>query len=103
MADAQDAPIACTLSGTDFEERIAWIAQLNRDGLRAHRREGASLHLHYDAAVPERVHELVRKESACCAFLSFAIEEEGDAIVVTITVPDRAGDSADALLEPFRQ
>ena len=101
MADARDAPIACTLSGADFEERIAWIAQLNRDGLRTHRREGASLHLHYDAAVRDRVHELIRRESACCAFLAFAVDEADDGIAVTITVPDRARDDADELLAPF--
>jgi hypothetical protein len=101
MADEQPAPIACTLSGTDYEERIAWIAQLNRDGLRTHRREGVSLRLDYDAAVRDRVHDLVRRESICCAFLTFTVDGAADGVTVTITVPDRARDNADALLEPF--
>ena len=102
MTDAQDTPIACTLSGADFDERLAWIAEVNREGLRSFRREGASLHLLYDAAVRERVHELVRKESACCAFLAFAVADTGDGVAVTITVPDRAREHAGQLFEAFQ-
>jgi hypothetical protein len=101
MTDEQDPPIACTLTGTDYEERLAWIAALNRDGLRTHRREDAVLHLEYDAAVRDRVHELIRRESACCAFLAFTVAETAGGVGVTIAVPDRARDHADQLLEPF--
>jgi hypothetical protein len=64
-----ERPIACTLGRNDYRERLAWIAQLNRVGLRSHRRDLMTLELHYAAAVRHRVHQLVRQEAECCAFL----------------------------------
>ncbi|MEQ1872000.1 MAG: hypothetical protein ABL961_18440 [Vicinamibacterales bacterium] len=96
-----NAPIACALGGTDYAERLAWIASLNRDGLLSHQRHGAALELRYAAAVRERVHELVRKESECCAFLAFALDESGSDVRLTITAPDRVRDAADVFFEPF--
>jgi len=101
MTSKDEAPIACTLGGNDYQERLAWIAQLNRDGLRSHRRGVMTLKLHYAAAVRDRVHQLVRQEAACCAFLGFAVDESPDQVNVTITVPERAGGIADDLLSPF--
>jgi hypothetical protein len=101
MTNTDDVPIACTLTGGNYKERLAWIARLNRDGLRSCRRDATSLELHYAADVRDRVHELVRQEAECCAFLAFAVDESPDAIRVTITVPARAQDMADQLFEPF--
>ena len=101
MANPHQVPIACTLTGGGYTERLAWIAQLNDDGLRGYRREATSLQLHYTAEVRERVHELVRNESTCCAFLMFAIDESPDDVRVTITVPERARDVVDEVLAPF--
>jgi hypothetical protein len=101
MTSRDQAPIACTLGGNDYQERLAWIAQLNRDGLRSHRRDLTTLELHYAAAVRDRVHQLVRQEGECCAFLGFAVDESPDQVSVTITVPERAGGIADDLLAPF--
>jgi hypothetical protein len=63
MTSRDDAPIACTLGGNDYRERLAWIAQLNRDGLRSHRRDAMTLELHYAATVRDRVYQLVRQEA----------------------------------------
>lgn len=94
-------PIACTLGGTDYTERLAWIASLNRDGLLSHERHDAALQLRYAPTVRGRVHELVRKESECCAFLNFALDESDSDVRLTITVPDRLRDAADHFFEPF--
>ncbi len=51
--------------------------------------------------VRDRVHELVRKESECCAFLAFALDESRGDVRLTITAPDRARDAADLFFEPF--
>jgi hypothetical protein len=96
-----EQPIACTLGGNDYRERLAWIAQLNRDGLRSHRRDVMTLELRYAAAVRDRVHQLVKQESECCAFLGFALDESDDQVSVTITVPERAGEIAGDLVAPF--
>lgn len=101
MTSRDEAPIACTLGGNDYRERLAWIAQLNRDGLRSHRRDVRTLELHYAAAVRDRVHQLVRQEAECCAFLGFAVDQSADQVSLTITVPERAGEIADDALAPF--
>ena len=96
-----NAPIACTLGEADYGERLAWIGRLNQDGLLGHERYDAVLELHYAATVRDRVHEMVRKERECCAFLTFALDESGRDVRLTITAPDRARDAADLLFEPF--
>lgn len=96
-----NAPIACTLGGADYVERLAWIASLNHDGLLGHERHDATLELRYDATVRDRVHELVRMESECCAFLTFALEESGRDVRLRITAPDRVRNGADVFFEPF--
>jgi hypothetical protein len=101
MTSRDDTPIACTLGGNDYHERLAWIAQLNQDGLQSHRRGARTLELHYGAAVRDRVHHLVKQESGCCAFLAFAVAESADQVRVTITVPARAEEITDDLLAPF--
>ena len=101
MRSRDETPIACTLGGNDYHQRLAWIAQLNRDGLQSHRRDAMTLELRYAAAVRDRVHQLVRQEAECCAFLGFAVNESADQVSVTITVPERAGEIAGDLLAPF--
>ena len=96
-----NAPIACTLGGDDYAERLAWIANLNQDGLLSYERHEAALELRYAASVCERVHELVRRESECCAFLAFALDESSGDVRLTITTPDRVRDAADVFFEPF--
>ena len=101
MRSRDETPIACTLRANDYHERLAWIAQLNREGLQSHRRDAMTLELHYAAAVRDRVHQLVRQEAECCAFLGFAVNESADQVSLTITVPERAGEIAGDLLAPF--
>jgi hypothetical protein len=101
MTTMSDAPIACTLSGNDYRERLAWIAQLNQDGLCSYRRDPRTLELRYAAAVRDRVRQLVRQEAECCAFLDFSIEETGTHVTLTIAVPERAAAIADDLFGPF--
>ena len=96
-----NAPIACTLGGTDYTERLAWIASLNHDGLLSHERHDSALELRYVATVRDRVRELVRKEAECCAFLTFALDESRGDVRLTITVPAREGEAADLFFEPF--
>jgi hypothetical protein len=90
-------PIACTLTSTDYADRLAWIGTLNRESLRSHRQIGATLELVYDPTASARVRELVRREEKCCAFLRFSIDETSDAIHLLIQAPPEARDSAAAL------
>lgn len=101
MKNPTEPPIACTLESGSYQERIAWIADLAREGLRSHKREDLTLELSYAPEVTGRVHEMVRKEQECCAFLSFEITEDRNAVRLTITAPERAREATDALFEQF--
>jgi hypothetical protein len=95
------APIACTLQPGDYKERLAWIADLARDGLLGVCRDDLRLELRYASSVAARAREMVAKERECCAFLDFEIAETGEGVCLTITAPERARDAADALFEQF--
>jgi hypothetical protein len=100
--DSDEQPIACTLTGGDFRERLAWFADLNRDALLAQRRNDLQLELAYRPEATARVREMVRREQECCAFLSFTLCEDADATRLTIVAPEAARDDADLLFEPFQ-
>jgi hypothetical protein len=94
-------PIACTLGAKEYQDRLTWIADLARDALQSHRRDDLALHLRYAPAAVRRVREMVRKEEACCAFLTFEMHERSDAILLTIKAPEAARTVAGALFEHF--
>jgi hypothetical protein len=101
MSIVESAPIACTLAPGTYKDRLAWIAELNKDALRAHERRDLVLELRYAVEARARVHEMVRNEQACCAFLDFAVQEAGDEIRLAITAPETAREAADTLFEKF--
>lgn len=96
-------PIACSLGSGDYRERLAWIADLNAWALREQRREGLTLELVYGPEARGGIHELVRREKACCGFLSFEVQEEPAAIRLAIAAPAEAGSMLDSLFEPFER
>ena len=97
----ENQPIACTLIEGDFRDRLAWIAELTRDALRSYERADLTLKLRYDPESVQRVQEMIRKERACCAFLTFEIREQADEVWLTIKAPEDARTTAEALFEPF--
>src|SRR5436190_10891529 len=101
MTIVDASPIACTLAPGAFKDRLAWIAALNKDALRKHQRRDLVLELSYAREARERVHEMVRNEQACCAFLAFELHEAGNEIHFTVTAPGTAREAADALFEQF--
>ena len=99
MTIVEPSPIACTLTSGAFKERLSEIAALNRDALRKHVRRGLVLELSYAPEARERVHEMVRNERRCCAFLGFELQESTNEIRLTVTAPETARDAADTLFE----
>jgi hypothetical protein len=97
----ENLPIACTLIEGDFRDRLAWIAELTRDALQGYERADLTLKLRYAREAVPRVQEMVRKERACCAFLTFEMREQADEVWVTIKAPEETRPTADALFEPF--
>jgi hypothetical protein len=101
MNGRDEAPIACTLQGGDYKARLAWIAELAREGLLNVNREDLRLELRYARGVADRVREMIRQEQQCCAFLDFNLAEIEEGVRLTITAPERARSVADALFEQF--
>ena len=101
MTIVEASPIACTLRLGEFKDRLAWIAALNKDALRKYERRDLVLELSYAPEAREHVHEMVRNEQACCAFLAFELHETGNEIRLTVTAPETARGAADALFEQF--
>jgi hypothetical protein len=64
-----DGLAAGEISEADLKDRIGWIRELSAKSLRSHRRDGLMLELTYDASAAPDVHDLVRREKACCGFL----------------------------------
>jgi len=94
-------PIACSLNGAEYRNRVQWIEDLTRRALREHRRDDLKLHLIYLLEARADVHLMVAQERACCGFLTFAVEHEPDAITVTVIVPEAARGAVDMLFAPF--
>jgi hypothetical protein len=94
-------PIACTLDAGAYQERLAWVARINRSALRSIRREGARLILTYDPQASTSVREMIRLERKCCAFLRFKLHEDEDALTLVVVAPKETRGSLDSLFEPF--
>ena len=93
--------IACTLIEGEFRDRLGWIAELTRDALLGYDRADLTLQLRYAPEAVQRVRELMRKEQACCGFLTFEMREHADEVWLTIKAPEDARTTTDALFEPF--
>lgn len=102
MTDMAIPGPACSLEGRAFQERIAWITELNGKYLRRAQRQGTTLTLIYDPAARHDVEALVSREQECCAFLEFRIADNSEGASLAITVPAHASRDADALLAPFQ-
>ena len=94
-------PIACMLSGQDYKERLAWIADLNRTSLQTVDRADLGLMLTYDRRALGQVEELVEREQACCPFLSFSIQSNMQRVTLSITAPEEARDVAGDIFRAF--
>lgn len=95
---AAEAPIACTLSATDYRSRLAEIAALSREALRSVERRGLTLDLRYAPEAADRVRRLVEQERACCAFLQFELHDDADEVRLLVTAPPAAADAVPDLL-----
>jgi hypothetical protein len=74
---------------------------LARDALRGSERDDLTLRLRFALDFAQRVRDMVRNEQACCSFLAFELDERPDEIWVTITAPEEARATADALFAQF--
>jgi hypothetical protein len=96
------SPIVCLLTPGEYQERLRWIADLNRDFLRSSSQDGLTLELSYNVAATGAVRELVDRERRCCPFLTFELQESSHCVKVVITAPEEARAAAEALFEQLR-
>jgi hypothetical protein len=89
--------IACSLTGTDLEKRLAEIAAAGK----AARRVGDELRFPADRATRERLAAIIAAESHCCPFLSFDLREDAGELVLRIDAPEEAKPIAAELVEAF--
>jgi hypothetical protein len=101
MSDGEQAPVACCLSGGEYQTRLAWIENLTRRALRTHMRNDLVLRLVHAPEAAGEVRKLVEQERMCCAFLTFDLDQRPNAVSVTITAPEAARDSVDVLFGNF--
>ncbi len=93
--------IACTLGAGDFKARVAAIQALASRSLVSSRREPLRLHLMYVPDALAEVEDLVAEEAECCNFLHFDLQNDSDAVRLTITAPIAALPAADELFAHF--
>ena len=93
--------IACTLGAGDFKDRVSGIRDLARRSLRNSRRTPLQLELVYGPEALVEVKDLVAKESDCCSFLGFDLQNDDTAVRLTITAPVEASTAADELFAHF--
>ena len=100
-----DAPIACDLSTAEdtADERLAdYQRQFERALLRRERREDSVVFtFRADGGTRDALHDLARREAACCPFLDYRVEAIGDEVIWTTSNPRTGGERAgiDAFLD----
>jgi hypothetical protein len=87
-----EKPIACTLPPADLRARGDHIAQIAQRALRSREplERGARLTFAGDAVTERDLRDLIAAESQCCAFLTFDLEREDDALRLDVTGPEDA-------------
>jgi hypothetical protein len=94
-------PIACTLSAGDYHARMEWLSALNDRALASHWIDGLTLRLRYRDEALSDVQELVRRETACCAFLSFDVHHSDGLVELAISAPPEPEAAAATLFDVF--
>ena len=95
------APPDCTLPSAEQPLRVAELDGLFAAALRGQTRPGpAHLRLILDGAAEAEAtaRDLIARESACCAFFTFALTRTSDGrLQLDVRVPEGRGDVLDAL------
>jgi hypothetical protein len=100
---ATTPPIACTLPAAELPLRLAEMSALGHDALISSEREARTARLRFraDGSARRRLDAIVAAESSCCAFLTFDVRTDSDALMLTITAPAGAEPALDDLVAAF--
>lgn len=95
--------IACSLSAWSYEERLAEIGAIGREGFLRAQVSPASAELAFrDTPALERsLASVIEAEGECCSFLSFSLRSEGAELLLSIAGPEAAAQIIRDLCQRF--
>jgi hypothetical protein len=98
-----ELPIACSLDATELPARLAAMTALGREALLDARVAGTSARLRFASmpGVRDQVDSMVAAESMCCSFLTMAVAEDADVVVLSIDAPQDAQGVLAELVDAF--
>ncbi len=90
--DGAGAPIACTLTPEELQDRTASLSDLAARALTARETIDGGQRLRFiDLPDVEReLRDAVAAESSCCSFLSMDLRRQDGALVLDVTGPEQA-------------
>ena len=95
------APTFCSLEGRQLQDRLVWLAELNREWLRRKKLDGRTLTLIYDKGAESALGELLVRERKCCTVLQFDLMRSETDMQLTITAPVSTGGDVERQLAVF--
>ncbi len=96
-----DPSIACTLTANQLQERLAEIRELTQTALISAQRDDLALQLRYNLEAEHSVRRMIEREQECCAFLTFDLRVESDAIALSISAPEAARQGLEHIYAQF--
>ena len=87
-----DAPIACTLTPTEFQAHVTELASLAERALRSRERTDRGERLTFDLSesIEGELDAAVAAEASCCSFLTMSVKRQEDRLVLDIAGPEEA-------------
>lgn len=93
-------PIACSLGADERSTRLDELSAMGKDALLSVS-PGGALGFRRNDTTRERLEAIIAAESQCCPFLSFALHETADELVLSISAPEGAEPLAADLVNAF--
>jgi hypothetical protein len=92
ITTSNEAPIACTLSPGQYENRTGELAALAARALRSREptADGEQLLFSDTPAIERELRAVIAAESSCCAFLRMELQRTGEGLVLDIAGPQDA-------------
>ncbi|MET9735741.1 MerR family transcriptional regulator [Streptomyces sp. NPDC006458] len=95
----RDAPVACTLDGSELGARVGqWRALVARAGRREEVGDGVRLFFPPQAELAATIARLAAAEQGCCAFFDFTLHLTPTALQLTVRAPESAAGMLSDLL-----
>jgi hypothetical protein len=96
-----DPSIACSLTENQLRERLGELRELSRDALISAQRDGLALRLRYKLEAENRIRRMIEREQECCAFLTFDLRIEANAVALGINAPETARQGIEHIYAQF--